>query len=46
MVFSNGDYDPWSGGGVLQSVWDSVEVVLVKGGAHHLDVSAMSLGLH
>ena len=40
LIFSNGDLDPWRYGGVLEPVLgaDSVFPVLVKGGAHHLDL--------
>ncbi|KAG7390572.1 hypothetical protein PHYPSEUDO_007512 [Phytophthora pseudosyringae] len=38
IVFSNGDYDPCSATGVLQNYSDSVVVVRIEGGAHHLDL--------
>lgn len=39
-MFSNGLLDPWSSGGVLQNISDSLVAVIIPEGAHHLDVSA------
>lgn len=40
IIFSNGDLDPWRYGGVLEAIpgAPSLVPILVKGGAHHLDL--------
>lgn len=37
-MFSNGDLDPWSGLGVTGWINYKVPYVMIKGGAHHIDL--------
>lgn len=39
-MFSNGLLDPWSGGGVMRSPNDKVQIIIIPEGAHHLDLRA------
>ena len=36
IVFTNGDLDPWSGGGVLVNITEKLPAYIIRGGAHHL----------
>ncbi|KAF7818820.1 lysosomal Pro-X carboxypeptidase [Senna tora] len=38
IIFFNGLRDPWSGGGVLNNISESVVAIVAKQGAHHVDL--------
>ena len=38
VVFTNGGFDPWSGGGVLADVSGSAVALVIPEGGHHLDL--------
>ncbi|ERN16214.1 hypothetical protein AMTRI_Chr11g95870 [Amborella trichopoda] len=38
IIFFNGLRDPWSGGGVLENLSDSIVALVAKEGAHHIDL--------
>lgn len=38
IIFSNGEYDPWQAGGVLDDVLENNHVIYIKKSAHHLDL--------
>lgn len=42
IVFSYGLLDPWTAGGFISSVSDSVDVILIADAAHHLDLMPSS----
>ncbi|XP_036356138.1 lysosomal Pro-X carboxypeptidase-like [Octopus sinensis] len=42
IIFSNGDMDPWSGGGFYRQDNEGIHVVVIEGGAHHVDLRESS----
>ncbi|GMY25314.1 lysosomal Pro-X carboxypeptidase-like isoform X1 [Fagus crenata] len=38
IIFFNGLRDPWSGGGVLKNISNSIVAIVAKEGAHHVDL--------
>lgn len=40
LFFSNGLLDPWHGGGVLETISDTLVALIIPNGAHHLDLRA------
>nr|AFK45793.1 unknown [Lotus japonicus] len=40
IIFSNSLLDPWSGGSVLQNIFESIVFLVTKEGAHHINLRA------
>ena len=44
VIYSNGQLDPWSGGGVLKTLTTDLPAVVILNAAHHLDLRAANPG--
>ena len=38
IIFSNGDLDPWSSGGVLENINEKLIAIYIEQASHHLDL--------
>ena len=38
IIFSNGDKDPWSYGGIMTPLNDKLPVILIENASHHMDL--------
>jgi len=38
MVWVNGEYDPWHGGGIITNITSGTTAIMVKKAAHHYDL--------
>ncbi|CAF1000335.1 unnamed protein product, partial [Didymodactylos carnosus] len=43
IIFTNGNLDPWSSGGVLTPISDQLPSLIIDGGAHHLDLRSANV---
>ncbi|GFT13338.1 lysosomal Pro-X carboxypeptidase [Nephila pilipes] len=43
IIFTNGKLDPWYGGGILQSLSDTLIAIVMEDAAHHLDLRSSNI---